>query len=67
MIAATAFVAVIGAVLALIWTMQRRLMYFPTGGVPTPGEIGLTGVEAVISSCFPTPITTITSCSREAK
>jgi hypothetical protein len=35
-------------VLALIWTMQRRLMYFPTGGVPTPGEIGLTGVEAVI-------------------
>jgi fermentation-respiration switch protein FrsA (DUF1100 family) len=48
MIAAAAFVAVIGAVLALIWTMQRRLMYFPTGGVPTPGEIGLTGVEAVI-------------------
>jgi fermentation-respiration switch protein FrsA (DUF1100 family) len=28
--------------------MQRRLMYFPTRGVPTPGEIGLTGVEAVI-------------------
>ena len=27
--------------------MQRRLMYFPTGGMPTPGEIGLTDVEPV--------------------
>ena len=41
-------VAVVAAVLlALIWTMQRRLMYFPTDGVPTPGEIGLSGVEPV--------------------
>ena len=40
-------VAVIAAVLAFIWTMQRRLMYFPTGDVPTPGEIGLTDVEPV--------------------
>jgi len=27
--------------------MQRRLMYFPTGWVPTSGEIGLTEVEPV--------------------
>ena len=47
MIIAAGYVAVIAAVLALIWTMQRRLMYFPTGGVPTPGEIGLTDVEPV--------------------
>jgi uncharacterized protein len=39
--------AIIAAVLAVIWTMQRRLMYFPIGGVPAPGEIGLTGVEPV--------------------
>ena len=42
MILAAGSVAVIAAVLALIWAMQRRLMYFPTGGVPTPSEIGLT-------------------------
>jgi len=39
------YVAVIAAILALIWTMQRRLMYFPAGGLPTPGDIGLTDVE----------------------
>ena len=47
MIIAAGYVAVIAAVLALIWTMQRRLMYFPTADVPTPGEIGLTDVEPV--------------------
>ena len=47
MITAAGSVAVVAAVLALIWTMQRRLMYFPTHGVPAPGEIGLTGVEPV--------------------
>jgi uncharacterized protein len=47
MIIAAEYVAVIAAVLALIWTMQRRLMYFPIGGVPTPDEIGLTDVEPV--------------------
>ena len=47
MIAAALFVAVIGAVLALFWTMQRQLMYFPTAHVPTPDEIGLTPVEPV--------------------
>ena len=40
-------VVVIAAVLALIWTMQRRLIYFPSGGVPTPNEIGLSDVEPV--------------------
>ncbi len=47
MIIAAGSVAVIAAVLVLIWAMQRRLMYFPTSSVPTPGEIGLTGVEPV--------------------
>jgi fermentation-respiration switch protein FrsA (DUF1100 family) len=47
MIIAAGVIAVIAAVLALIWTMQRRLMYFPTAGVPTPNEIGLTDVEPV--------------------
>jgi hypothetical protein len=32
-----AFIAVF---LALIWTMQRRLIYFPSSGVPTPAESG---------------------------
>ena len=47
MVIAAGYVASVAAVLALIWTLQRRLMYFPTGGVPTPDEIGLTGVEPV--------------------
>ncbi|OFV90940.1 MAG: hypothetical protein A3G76_16355 [Acidobacteria bacterium RIFCSPLOWO2_12_FULL_65_11] len=46
-IAAGNVVVIVAAVLALIWTMQRRFMYFPAGGVPPPGEIGLTGVEPV--------------------
>jgi fermentation-respiration switch protein FrsA (DUF1100 family) len=46
-IAAGYVVVIVAAVLALIWTMQRRFMYFPAGDVPTPGEIGLTGVEPV--------------------
>ena len=41
------YIAVVAAVLALIWTAQRRLIYFPADGVPPPGEIGLTGVEPV--------------------
>jgi fermentation-respiration switch protein FrsA (DUF1100 family) len=44
---AAVIAAVIAAVLALIWTVQRRLIYVPAGNVPTPGEIGLTGVEPV--------------------
>lgn len=41
------FAAVVGAVLALVWTLQRRLMYFPAAHVPTPDAIGLTSVEPV--------------------
>lgn len=48
MIIAVGYVLIIAAVLlASIWTMQRRFIYFPTGDVPTPHEIGLAGVEAV--------------------
>lgn len=47
MIMAAVFVAGIVCVLALIWTLQRRLMYFPTAAVPTPGELGLRDVEPV--------------------
>jgi fermentation-respiration switch protein FrsA (DUF1100 family) len=47
MIVTAGCVAVIAAVLALIWTMQRALIYFPAGDVPAPGEIGLTDVESV--------------------
>jgi len=47
MIAAVGSVAVIAAVLALIWAMQRRLIYFPADGVPTPGDVGLADVEPV--------------------
>lgn len=47
MIVVAGAVAVIAAVLALIWTMQRRLIYFPFGGVPSPRAIGLTDVEPV--------------------
>jgi hypothetical protein len=47
MMTAAGFIVVIAIVLALVWTMQRRLMYFPTPGVPMPGEVGLTNVEQV--------------------
>ena len=45
--AAAGCVAFIAAVLALIWALQRRLIYFPTSGVATPIETGLTDVESV--------------------
>jgi fermentation-respiration switch protein FrsA (DUF1100 family) len=47
MIQAAVYVAVLAAFLVLLWTMQRRLMYFPTADVPAPDEIGLAGVEPV--------------------
>jgi fermentation-respiration switch protein FrsA (DUF1100 family) len=48
MIIAAGYVVVAAAiVLALVWTLQRRLMYFPASGVPTPRDIGLSGVESV--------------------
>ena len=47
MIVVTMSVLVVAVVLALMWTMQRRMMYFPIGHLATPGEIGLTQVEPV--------------------
>ncbi len=47
MIVAAGAVAVIAVLLVLIWTLQRRLMYFPTAHVPAPDAIGLRDVEPV--------------------
>jgi len=47
MIVTAGCVVVVAAALAVIWGMQRSLIYFPAGHVPTPGDIGLTDVEAV--------------------
>jgi len=47
MIIAAGSVLVIAALLTIIWTMQRRLIYFPTSDVSAPGAIGLTDVEQV--------------------
>lgn len=45
-------VAVVGlTLLALVWALQRRLMYFPFGDVPPPAALGLERVEQVT---FPT-------------
>ncbi len=35
------------AVLALAWTFQRSLIYFPFGQVPSPADVGLDAVEEV--------------------
>ena len=39
------------AIVAIMWTQQRRLMYFPFADVPTPERVGLSHVTAV---SFPT-------------
>ncbi|HEY6359475.1 MAG TPA: protein-L-isoaspartate(D-aspartate) O-methyltransferase [Vicinamibacterales bacterium] len=44
---AAAFVALLVIVLALIWSLQRRMIYFPMGDVPAPGEGGLARFELV--------------------
>jgi fermentation-respiration switch protein FrsA (DUF1100 family) len=43
--------ALLFALLAVIWTAQRKLIYFPFGDVPPPRQIGLSGATAV---AFPT-------------
>src|SRR5262245_15075479 len=48
---AASIVVFVGLVLVFFWAMQRRLMYFPSGDVPPPAELGLAGAEAV---SFPT-------------
>jgi fermentation-respiration switch protein FrsA (DUF1100 family) len=40
-------VFVLLSTLALIWALQRRLMYFPFGDVPAPEALGLAHVEPV--------------------
>jgi uncharacterized protein len=47
MSAAVSVVIVVVSILALIWTLQRRLIYFPTTDVPTTEAIGRTDVEPV--------------------
>src|SRR4051794_26889138 len=47
MIIAAGSVALVAGLLTLVWATQRRLMYFPADDVPTPGELGLAGVEPV--------------------
>lgn len=50
-----AFVAVLvvalASIVAIVWTQQRRLIYFPFGEVGNPEALGLEGVSAV---SFPT-------------
>lgn len=40
-------VAVVGTVLVFFWLTQRRMMYFPSGNVPSPGQVGLSRAEVV--------------------
>jgi len=44
-------VLVLLCVVAVVWTQQRRLIYFPSAAVPSPEAVGLTAVTAV---SFPT-------------
>ena len=39
--------AVLAALLALLWLAQRRMMYFPSGDVPPPAQVGLSRAETV--------------------
>ena len=45
--AAVVTVAVVVAFLAVIWMAQRRLIYFPSASLPSPGDVGLTDAEPV--------------------
>ena len=48
---ALVYVGVIASVLAILWAMQRKLMYFPDPRVPAPSAVGLVRAESVT---FPT-------------
>ena len=43
--AAILLVAALG--LVALWALQRRLIYFPFGDVPPPGDVGLSRTEAI--------------------
>jgi fermentation-respiration switch protein FrsA (DUF1100 family) len=49
---AIAALALIACLAGLVWTFQRKLIYFPFERVPTPDAVGLQGAELV---SFPTP------------
>jgi uncharacterized protein len=49
--AVLAAIAILSAIFVLIWTLQRKLIYFPFGDVPSPQAIGLSGATEVT---FPT-------------
>jgi fermentation-respiration switch protein FrsA (DUF1100 family) len=38
---------VVGTLLVVVWLVQRRMIYFPSGGVPPPVQVGLPQAEAV--------------------
>jgi uncharacterized protein len=40
-------VALVGALLVLLWFVQRRMMYFPSGSVGAPAQAGLSSAEIV--------------------
>jgi uncharacterized protein len=42
------FVALVVAVLTVVWLTQRRLIYFPIADLPSLGEAGIAGAEAVM-------------------
>jgi fermentation-respiration switch protein FrsA (DUF1100 family) len=45
--AAGAVIGILLGALVLIWSLQRRLMYFPIGDVPAPDVVGLAGATPV--------------------
>jgi hypothetical protein len=38
---------VVGSMTLLVWALQRKLMYFPIGPLPSPADASLTGLEPV--------------------
>jgi len=43
----TIVAVVVGTFLVVVWLVQRRMIYFPSGEVPAPAQAGLTRAEAV--------------------
>ena len=40
-------VTAVVVLLIVLWTVQRQMMYFPSGSIPAPAEVGLTRAEVV--------------------
>ena len=47
---AIALVVIFVAILAVLWALQRKLIYFPSSYVPDPTSVGLSGAVAVTFS-----------------